>query len=1765
MRKQLSRWWYEGRATVDSLCQRLSAHPAQPAYRPKSSNLSSLEPRLLLSATPFDPALLMASSTGESAGPLSTSGGVDLEQPTDVVNECNDACDRSSSTATDFENLRAEINPERSSGSVVVFIDGAVTDLEQLLDDLQTRQPEAEVYVLDSQRDGVDQITEVLSRHDQVEAVHLVSHSNDDSLRLGSAWLDHKSIAGYAGEIASWGNAIDESADLMVYGCDLASTLEGRELLSSLSALTGADVAASSDDTGHARYQADWDFEFTIGNVETSNVFSETLVERWTGKLDVIEVNTVLDVVDSEDGFLSLREAILQAEDGDTILLRAQTYQLTTTGSGPNMSDLDISSDITIIGQGTSTVIDAMSNHRIFDIQDSSSVVIRDLVLTDGQADFGGAIRVQTNSSLTLERVIVQDSSAINQGGGVWNQGNLTISDSRVVNNTSVGEAGGIYSDNWLSVIRSSIETNQSGDEGGGILIAAGEATLHNTTVSGNQAGTRGGGLYNRGTTILTHVTIASNSGISAQGGGIYGESGTVTLDRSIVADNFAVIRNDVAGSGIISGGYNLIEDTGEISGWETTDILNVDPGLSALNDYGGFAHTHAISSESAAIDNAVNSTAVLDARGVSRFQDGDRDTTFVADIGSFEMTTPTDNVITVTNDSDRVDAPFLSVIGLNNNPGFDGGVSLREAILAANARDGFDVIRFDLSASTKHVIEIESSLPAITEAVIIDGTTQPGYAGEPRIFLSGESLLARGIDLEDTAAGSVVRGLGFLDFALSPLLVDADYTTIAGNWSGGFDPVSGETEAGRGNLLNGIAVTSAHNLIGGIETKHANYFGGNGFNGILIQGTGAMGNTILNNRIGVAPNGTDDAPLGGDGILVRAGSGSNLISGNVVGNADHGINLDDSSNNVVIANTVGTNSTNSLDIGNQQHGIRIADDSDNNLIGRFGSENVIVGNGWDGVAVIGNSTGNLIRFNQIVDNGGLPIDLGTDDATANDAQDADWGPNDYQNYPLINAASINGSGNLLLDVEFNSVANETFTIDFYQASAEASSVGDPLRYLGYAIVLTSEDGDFANSFVGDATGIQAGDLIVATATGSASGTSEVSGFVTVGSGNMLPEVDDLETSALSFVEDNLPEVITNSLTVSDGDGDLIQSAVIAIDDFVSGEDALAFNDMLGISGSWNASSGVLTLTGSATAADYQSALRTVTYQNTSDRPATTTRTLRISVSDSFGSSVVESRSLTVVPQDDPPTGQPLIPTNVTEDQTVTVDTSAIDDPDGIASFSFQWFRDGTLINGATSSSYQLDDADVGAEMTVRVSVTDQYGGTAQLTSNSSSAVQNANDTPTGKPEITGTLIEREQLTATLGTVDDADGFPANVDYQWLRDGDPITGATGQTYTLGADDIGERIAVQISYTDLAGTDETVVSESTSVIVEANDPPTLLDNTWNLSFGETLVVGADAFETLTSDPEGDALTATLVAAPANGTLLLQPDGSFVYQPGVQTHGTLTFQWRASDGQLSSNTATVTIEIAPPVINPATPTEPTNNQSGNEQPSEESDSSEASENEESSSESKDVVSLVGVSPNANRTALATFESAATFVFDATNQNSGGEDTFVSTVSRSDDVDASELDRDSLDERVRQLDPLAEFEHNLAASRFDNAEEATSQAIRWGTYARLQAPDELWNELDSNQRRLESIFANENLIVGSFGAATGGFTVIAFTWLRNGFLVLGLWQQRPLWSRMDPLLLMQGFQSDDDESLSDVMESERKRLDEANQTPVFSNTRK
>ena len=143
---------------------------------------------------------------------------------------------------------------------------------------------------------------------------------------------------------------------------------------------------------------------------------------------------------------------------------------------------------------------------------------------------------------------------------------------------------------------------------------------------------------------------------------------------------------------------------------------------------------------------------------------------------------------------------------------------------------------------------------------------------------------------------------------------------------------------------------------------------------------------------------------------------------------------------------------------------------------------------------------------------------------------------------------------------------------------------------------------------------------------------------------------------ALSYIENDGPLPIDGAFHVIDDDSTHLSGATVRftlsqppedddgnpigspVNNFRPAEDVLAFTDQNGITGSYNSATGVLTLSGLATVADYEAALRSVTYENTSEDPFDGARTIRFQVTDSSGlSSVPSNQGVLITPVNDAP------------------------------------------------------------------------------------------------------------------------------------------------------------------------------------------------------------------------------------------------------------------------------------------------------------------------------------------------------------------------------------------------------------------------------------------------------------------------------------------------------------------------------------------------
>lgn len=634
--------------------------------RPCALQAARLEERILMSASPVAIVAEVAATALESGASLLDAGSSEMGSEAESIGES--AQEVAPAVSNDFGSsapdsvISEELpndeylgNADAAHGPELIVIDYRVQDADTLLASLLDGDRDVRLLRLASDEDGLTQITEKLERIGNVSTIHLLTHGRDGEILLGSTRLNADTLVQHAPELLAWQHSLTANADLLLYGCDVAETAVGEDFVESLSRLTGADVAASTDATGSQQFGGDWELEYQLGAIETQVFGSSLIASDWSDLLGVITVSTTDDVLDGDtssvaallaskgfDGLISLREAIIATNNtvgADSIFLSTGVYTLSLAGRGEDLSligDLDIQDGLTISGAGSGlSIIDANSLDRVFHVNTGDPVTIEDVTIRGGvtpASNWGGGILIDAGSTLNLNRVIVTGNST-GSGAGIYNYATLNATDTIISNNTGSNWGGGIYNDGGTIVLeRVTISGNFAAKDGGGFNSAGSGASvsLTNVTISGNTATNNGGGIWTSRSVTATNSTIAFNT--ATAGDGVFGQGGlgVVTLKNSVLQNPTGVNANKA----LTSLGNNIDSD-GSAGLTGPTDQSNIDPGLDAtLQINGGFVTTHRLLSGSAAIDmGSAVAAPTLDARSSAR------DST--PDIGAYEVQGP--------------------------------------------------------------------------------------------------------------------------------------------------------------------------------------------------------------------------------------------------------------------------------------------------------------------------------------------------------------------------------------------------------------------------------------------------------------------------------------------------------------------------------------------------------------------------------------------------------------------------------------------------------------------------------------------------------------------------------------------------------------------------------------------------------------------------------------------------------------------------------------------------------------------------------------------------------------------------------------------------------------------------------------------------------------------------------------------------------------------------------------------------------------------
>ena len=1269
----------------------------------------------------------------------------------------------------------------------IVFVDATLPDAGQLLADLQAQRSAGrllEIVTLDGDEDGLLTITRTLAGRQDIAAVHVLTHGADGQLQLGGTRLDAQALMQRAGEVAAWGSALAPGADLLVYGCDVAQSDAGRQFVRDLAALTGADVAASTDLTGAAAAGGDWALEYRSGGpVEAAMVLSPTAQAGWAGAL------TTYNVTSTADSSLTpgtLRWAINQANlnpGADTIVLPAGTYRITLAGAGEALNvtgDFNVYGDLSIVGANTGTTfIDANGLDRAFRVH-SGTLSLSQVTVENGSSATGGAVRVEAAGSLDLRNAVLRNNVATGAGGGaISSAGTLTVAAVTFSGNSTAGlggalhtqgnasatlsdlgfngnsaqRGGAIYGDTpgaTLTVLNAAFSGNTASNSGGAIHMEAGTLNLSTSTFTTNRADGLGGALYLEADANLSLLVISD--GQASSGGGIYQHEGTLNLSATTLSGNRATAN----GGGLFVGGGSLVLDavsfnanvaTGQGGGLH----LNVN-GRSLAKatfsanqaDQGGGLY---INGNNTRLSNLTLSGNTASTQGGGLYANAKTtllnvtiaDNVAAAGGGIYSNvgTNQFDLTNTLLANNGGGNANMVLTSG-GHNLSTDNSAALAQptdivtasAGLAALADNGGGTATRALLAGS---VAINAGSSAAAPAMDQRGTARIGAADIGAYEYSATqtaptiSAIANRLVAEDTTLGPIAFAVGDGETAAATLVVTAVSSDTA------LLP-DGNLALGGSGANRTLTLTPAAHAVGGPVTVTLTVS-----DGVLSSST-SFTVTVTN---------INDAPTGSVNISGTPTQGQTLSVSRTLADIDGlgVISYQWRANGTAISGATGSS-----------HVLTQAE---------VGQAITVVARYTDGQGTaefIGSAaTASVANVNDAptgsVNISGTPTQGQTLSVSHMLADIDGLGVISYQwraNGTVITGAT--GSSHVLTQAEVGQAITVTASYTDGQGTAEAigsattalvANVNDvPTGSINISGTPTQGQTLNAISTLADADGL-----------GSLSYTWRADGAV-VGSG-----------SSHMLTQAEVGRAITVVARYTDGQGtaesvDSAATALVAnINDAPSG----------GVNISGTPTQGQ-TLSVSHTLADADG-LGAISYTWLADGSAIggTTgslvltqaqvgKVLTVTASYTDGHGRAESMSsaatAAVANVNDAPSGLPALTGTALEGQTLRADVAAIADIDGLGAFSYQWLRDGRAMAGATGPGHLLGNLDVGALLSVRVSYTDGQGTAETLDSAASSAVIGVNETPVLSAPLasqTATLGARFQFTLPEGSFTDPD------------------------------------------------------------------------------------------------------------------------------------------------------------------------------------------------------------------------------------------------------------------------------------------------------------------------------------------------------------------------------------------------------------------------
>jgi len=352
----------------------------------------------------------------------------------------------------------------------------------------------------------------------------------------------------------------------------------------------------------------------------------------------VAPADTITVITSNDNGPGSLRQALVDANDGDTInfdsSLNGQRITLTS-------GELNVDKDVTISGPGAKNLaVDGNAQSRVFYVNPGKTVTIDGLTVTNGYSPTGSGGGIYNNAAmLTVTNCTFSGNSANDGGGGIANfadspgDATLTITNCTFSGNSAVHGGGAIGNRATLTVSNCTISGN-SASFGGGLANRAfnQDATLTatNCTISGNSVSTSGGGVGNiadsggSGTVTIANSTISGNS-VNGSGGGISNlalndSMVTLTTTNCTISGNLANVGGGIYNEAVYAAGDATLTITNTTSSGNSANYNG--GGISNFGKAAGLELGSTIFNAGSSGENIFNSAGMIISHGYNLSSD---------------------------------------------------------------------------------------------------------------------------------------------------------------------------------------------------------------------------------------------------------------------------------------------------------------------------------------------------------------------------------------------------------------------------------------------------------------------------------------------------------------------------------------------------------------------------------------------------------------------------------------------------------------------------------------------------------------------------------------------------------------------------------------------------------------------------------------------------------------------------------------------------------------------------------------------------------------------------------------------------------------------------------------------------------------------------------------------------------------------------------------------------------------------------------------